>query len=581
MEPVGLAVGVVGLAGLFSSCLEAVAKFDSYKNSGRDSRSLATSFDVHKHRFEQWGRAVGIEKGKLSDTHHPALDDEKTLALVYKLLANIQDFCSVEDDVLYQQPTPANSKTLKDGFLSTRQGQRRHGVLTDSKRQKVAWAPENQNLQTTFSGLSPKYNVCTASFLLTTQRVHHQDIERATMALRFYTARTNAPHPCTSLIDGPSFAEIRAFLRQAEEEAKAETKRDLRAWLGCPSPNDVYDDSIQKRLDGTCEWMLARPEFRRWLSPDALPGASKLLWINGPAGYGKTILCAKLIEVIPSITQTPTAHFFLSSKSEGRDDPFLAIRSWLSAITFQSQAALDAVRERPLVQHEQVATRATIIKLFREVVQTVPCCTVVLDGLDECTWVGGGYSGSHWAARFLEELRQAIDDTTARVLIVSRNEPEIRQGLTLYSGFSEYTISLEDVTADNTAYSRSIVDNKLSNKDESTKLSISQKMVDRCGGQFQWLRMQEDFLRKGRNQKQLERDIDETPAGLEHLYDRNWERIEKLRDVAKNRAFSLISAISCLLGRSQPIDVCNVSASKAASPWCNDPVTQCFLVLTK
>ncbi|GKT51786.1 uncharacterized protein ColSpa_11967 [Colletotrichum spaethianum] len=53
MEPVGLAVGIVGLAGLFSSCLEAVEKFDSYKNFGRDSRSLATLFDTDKHRFEQ------------------------------------------------------------------------------------------------------------------------------------------------------------------------------------------------------------------------------------------------------------------------------------------------------------------------------------------------------------------------------------------------------------------------------------------------------------------------------------------------------------------------------------------------
>ncbi|GKT50512.1 vegetative incompatibility protein HET-E-1 [Colletotrichum spaethianum] len=499
MEPVGLAVGVVGLAGLFSSCLEAVEKFDSYKNFGRDSRSLATLFDADKHRFEQWCRAVGIEKGKLSDTHHPALDDAKNMAIIHKLFASIRDFCSGEDDALNQQPTPADSKISKDGFLSTRQGQLRHGALVDSKWRKAAWA------------LTGK-----------TKRAGHVQMF-ATLVQYLYSVV-----PPDDTKGTPS------------GHGAPETKRDLRAWLGCPSPNDLYDDSIQKRLDGTCEWILARTEFRQWLSPDAPPGASKLLWINGPAGYGKTILCAKLVEVISSTPQTPTAHFFLSSKSEGRDDPFLAIRSWLAAITFQNQAALNVVRKRRLAQHEQAATRATIIRLFREVVQTVPCCTFILDGLDECTWVGGGHSGSHSVARFLEELRQAIDDTTARVLVVSRNEPEIRQGLKRYSGFSEYTISLEDVSADNIAYSRSIVDNKLSNKDESIRLSISQRMADRCHGQFQWLRMQEDFLRKWRNQKQLERDIDETPAGLDRLYDRNWERIERLQDVKRTKAFSLL-----------------------------------------
>ncbi|GJC88106.1 ankyrin repeat and KH domain-containing protein 1 [Colletotrichum liriopes] len=346
----------------------------------------------------------------------------------------------------------------------------------------------------------------------------------------------------------------------------AETKRDLRAWLGCPTPSDLYDDSIRKRLDGTCEWILERAEFRTWLSADA-PGAAKLLWINGPAGFGKTILCAKLVEVISSAPQIPTAHFFLSSKSEGRDDPFLAIRWWLATMTFQSQAALDVVRKRRLAQHEQVATRATVIHLFREVVQTVPFCTFVLDGLDECTWVGGGLSSSDSVTRFLEDLRQAIDDTTARILVVSRNEPEIRQGLTRYSGFSEYKISLDDVCADNIAYSRSIVNNKLSNKDEPTRLSISQRMADRCHGQFQWLRMQEDFLRKGRNQKQLEKDIDETPAGLDRLYDRNWERIERLREVERTRAFSLLRWAAFSL---RPLTVCEITEAVLINNDCDD-----------
>ncbi|GJC88107.1 hypothetical protein ColLi_10945 [Colletotrichum liriopes] len=148
MEPVGLAVGVLGLAGLFSSCLEAVQKFDSYKSFDRDSRSLATVFDADKHRFEQWGRAVGFEKGKLSDPHHPALDDAKNLAVVHKLLASIRDFCSSEDDALYDQPTSADSRFLKDGPLLTRQAQPRHGAPADSKRQKVVWALSGKTKRT-------------------------------------------------------------------------------------------------------------------------------------------------------------------------------------------------------------------------------------------------------------------------------------------------------------------------------------------------------------------------------------------------------------------------------------------------
>ncbi|KAK2022166.1 hypothetical protein LX32DRAFT_710719 [Colletotrichum zoysiae] len=230
----------------------------------------------------------------------------------------------------------------------------------------------------------------------------------------------------------------------------------------------------------------------------------------------------------------------MSSKFEGRDDPFAALRSWVTDVAFGNEAAFEVVYKRRLAQYEQVATRATLVQLFREVLQKVHFCTFVLDGLDECTWLAEGRDGANSVAYFLSELGQAIADTTARIMVISRNEPEIRYGLSQFPGFSEYTISPEDVHADNIAYSRSIVDNKLSNKDESTRFSISQRMTNRCNGQFQWLKMQKELLRRGRNRKQLEKDIDAAPAGLDSLYDRNWGRIEGLRYEERTRAFSLL-----------------------------------------
>lgn len=52
--------------------------------------------------------------------------------------------------------------------------------------------------------------------------------------------------------------------------------------------------------------------------------------------------------------------------------------------------------------------------------------------------------------------------------------------------------------------------------------------------------MQESVLRKGRNKKQLENDIDKTPAGLNDLYNWNWEKISTLRSEEKTRAISLL-----------------------------------------
>lgn len=209
-----------------------------------------------------------------------------------------------------------------------------------------------------------------------------------------------------------------------------------------------------------------------------------------------------------------------------------------------------------LAQDEQIATRTNIITLFRDIVHVVPSCTFVLDGLDECTWIGEDRTGQNTVARFIEAISRAIADTTSRIMIVSRDEPEIRRALSDVTGFLELKISPQDVRHDVLLFSRSIVDRKLSKKDEITKSDISLKMADRCNGQFIWVKMQEGSLRNWKNKKQLEDAIDKTPALLEHLYERNWTRMSRLPIEERNRAYSLLRWAAFSL---RPLTVCEIA----------------------
>ncbi|KAG7419310.1 Ankyrin repeat domain-containing protein 50 [Fusarium oxysporum f. sp. rapae] len=51
MEPVGLAVGLVGL---FSTCMKVMQRIDSYKIAGRDLRQLDAQLNATMHIFERW-----------------------------------------------------------------------------------------------------------------------------------------------------------------------------------------------------------------------------------------------------------------------------------------------------------------------------------------------------------------------------------------------------------------------------------------------------------------------------------------------------------------------------------------------
>ncbi|KAH7108724.1 hypothetical protein B0J13DRAFT_579584, partial [Dactylonectria estremocensis] len=230
-------------------------------------------------------------------------------------------------------------------------------------------------------------------------------------------------------------------------------------------------------------WILDQPTFLRWLSLDVPAGTAKLLWINGPARFGKTILCARVVEHLSSTLERPVAHLFFSSDFESRKDPFVAMRSWISQILSRHADAFGLACQRWEAEQGQVATPATVVKLIRELLQAVPGCTLVADGLDECTELE---NSSVSVATFLETVKKAAADTTTRTLIVSRDEPEIRHALTdnTRAEFIEYKRSPEDVRADTASYSKSIVDRKLFNISEAIKrcLGVTKAIEQRMKG---------------------------------------------------------------------------------------------------
>ncbi|CAI0654143.1 unnamed protein product, partial [Colletotrichum noveboracense] len=535
MEPVGLAVGIAGLAGLFSTCLEVVEKVDSYRNFKHDSHSLDVQFQAEKRRFEQWGSAVGINKCALSGAHHPALDDPQTLSTAKELLSLIQRVCADADDTASETFILGDIGPAKRELSVPNHVQPRGGAPSKSVRRKIAWS----------LGGKARRTAQVVQFGVLVQHLHNivpPDSAKSTYAVHGASARGPGPGRLQddSIREGAWIPELRQIVAKLDEEMAAETRRELRSWLGRHSPNDRYVESVQKRLSGTCNWILSRPAFRKWLSPLHAPSAANVLWIYGRAGLGKTILCARVVDYLLETLDTPVAHFFLSSDFETRDDPYAAIQSWIDQVMTRDDVAFNLVRKAWLAQNESVATRATIVRLFQDIVQAVPSCTFVLDGLDECAWMGDGRNRSDSMPGFLETLTRVVTGSTARVMVVSRNEPDIRDVLGDTSTCIRHEMSTEDVRSDTVQYSRSIVDRKLHKKDDVTKTDIAQRMADRSNGQFLWLKLHEDSLRSWKNKKQLEDAIDKTPPGLEHAYERNWSRISRLPDWEKHRAHSLL-----------------------------------------
>ncbi|KFA79119.1 hypothetical protein S40288_09965 [Stachybotrys chartarum IBT 40288] len=133
MEPVGLAVGIAGLAGLFSSCLEAIERVKDYRSFETDSQTLNAHFEADRLRFKRWGHSVGLELGQLLADHHELLDDERTVIIITGLLKFI-------NDILHRTSPQEGRGKAKPSSSRALGSHDAHSVVGGLRRRKLSWA---------------------------------------------------------------------------------------------------------------------------------------------------------------------------------------------------------------------------------------------------------------------------------------------------------------------------------------------------------------------------------------------------------------------------------------------------------
>lgn len=128
MEPIGLGIGIVGLAGLFTACLDAIDRAKAYRSFAVDADVLAVQFSAQRLRLEQWGHDVGLQGSDVAIEHHPCLDQQQTRESVSDLLRLVN---SILDSNGAPKPLSRRSTALTGDRISDRLA---------SKGQRLGWA---------------------------------------------------------------------------------------------------------------------------------------------------------------------------------------------------------------------------------------------------------------------------------------------------------------------------------------------------------------------------------------------------------------------------------------------------------
>jgi len=554
MEAVGLSVGI---AGLFSACMDLVERIDAYKDFGIESRSMISRFEADKIRFKRWGSNVGINNGKWKGTHDPQLDDSEFELVIKRILNSTLETLKAADFTRSQLRNNGDSPLAISGELAKTKTK---SPPSKSIRGGFDWAFKRRYK---FANQIDSFNKLVEALYNVIPPTNHESrlVRRPTRLEDNIGMISYLKFHCWLLIglDAQTYGQLEStnvskdvqlLLEQWRRKAILESKNAVNDWLDVIRFNDqynmsqIYDKKLSLRLQGTCEWILRHPSYRLWISDDSLHGAAKFLWISASAGSGKTILCASLIGHLEQLKLAPVAYFFASQHAQSGGEPSAIIRSWIAQLAQCDPDILELLEEYHETGHK--AVESTIWSVFRSIISQNRKLIFVLDGFDEYNRVGDV------RAEFLQELKKATEGSDTRVLISSRNEKDIEAELspfitkTLGHVLLECKVSKEDVRHDILRYSKSVVERSLPDKNDELKGNLATELAEKCDGMFLWIKLQRG-LRSGKTAKELHRTVRNMPTGLTETYERNWKQVLARDPEDRERALAILRWVTFAL----------------------------------
>ncbi|KAI2636489.1 ankyrin repeat and SOCS box protein 7 [Hypomontagnella submonticulosa] len=339
-------------------------------------------------------------------------------------------------------------------------------------------------------------------------------------------------------LNGIRLDDIINRIQQSVETSHASNEERLRrlsAWINGIDTRSTYETALQYHHSGTCEWVVQLPEFRAWISDEDL--TARLLWIHGPAGFGKTFLSAWMIRYLEEQKQAPLAYFFCVADNQLTRDPYAILRSWLTQMLEDERVISVMNSFYKARKQEQTLTYLGMWELFVAIGEAVEGCTFVVDGFDECTNIDTGtrYHRNDPRNLFLSDLMNYLQKTKSRVMVVSRDVPDIREclGEDLSDEADtvqrlEYGITAKDTTADVQSFSEYMVNKRLAGKTEESE------------GMFLWIKLLEQDISRGKNAKQLSKIVTEMPSGISDAYSRELEKIVRMEPDEKKNAVMIL-----------------------------------------
>jgi hypothetical protein len=303
------------------------------------------------------------------------------------------------------------------------------------------------------------------------------------------------------------------------------------------------EDTKGGLLDSSYHWILENSDFQQWRNNQQ----SRLLWIKGDPGKGKTmLLCGIINELKRSMTKSVLLSYFFCQATDSRINYATAVlRGLIYLLVDQQPSLISHVRTKydqaGKTLFEDANAWVALSEIFIKILQdpSLDSTCLIVDALDECVTD---------LPKLMDFIVQA-SSILPRIkwIVSSRNWPNIEK--TLYTATQKQRLCLElnekSVSAAVTTFIQFKV-NLLAMRNKyrtETRDAIQQHLTLNANGTFLWVALVCEELSNLSGWKAMQK-LTAFPPGLDALYRRMLDQIMDSEDA--KLCISILAVVSAV-----------------------------------
>jgi hypothetical protein len=292
------------------------------------------------------------------------------------------------------------------------------------------------------------------------------------------------------------------------------------------------EDTKGGLLQDSYQWIFEHPDFQQWRDDKQ----SRLLWIKGDPGKGKTMLICGILDKMSPLTRlrnkestTLLSYFFCQATDSRINNAAAVLRGLIYLLIDQQPSLVSHVQKKynhaGKALFEDANAWVALSEIFTSILQnpSLKRTYLIVDALDECE--------TNLPQLLNLVTRTALISPRVKWIISSRNEPDIEARLRLDNAQMRLSLELNEEHVSHAV--EMFIDFKVSKlpllTDDSTlQETVRGQIYAKASGTFLWAALVLKELEPVESWDVLD-VLQEMPSELEPLYDRMLRQVQQLQ----------------------------------------------------